>query len=38
MKIYRIAVISGDGIGKEVVPAAMEVLDKAAQLDGSFRF
>ncbi len=38
MKIYRIAVIPGDGIGKEVVPAAIEVLDKIAQLDGSFKF
>lgn len=38
MKTYRIAVIPGDGIGKEVVPAAMEVLDKAAKLDGRFQF
>jgi len=38
MKTYRIAVIPGDGIGKEVVPAAIEVLNKAAQLDGSFQF
>ncbi len=27
---YKIAVIPGDGIGKEVVPAALEVLDAAA--------
>ncbi|MEK5334068.1 tartrate dehydrogenase [Lysinibacillus sp. FSL W8-0992] len=38
MNTYRIAVIPGDGIGKEVVPAAIEVLDKVAQLDGSFTF
>lgn len=38
MKIYRIAVIEGDGIGKEVVPAAIEVLDAAAELDGGFQF
>lgn len=38
MHTYKIAVIPGDGIGKEVVPAAMEVLDKVAALDGSFRF
>ncbi|MDM5232099.1 tartrate dehydrogenase [Lysinibacillus pakistanensis] len=38
MKTYRIAVIPGDGIGKEVVPAAIEVLDQAAHLDGSFQF
>lgn len=38
MKTYRIAVIEGDGIGKEVVPAAIEVLDAAAKLDGGFQF
>ena len=27
MKTYRIAVIAGDGIGREVVPAAIAVLD-----------
>ncbi len=27
MKKYEIAVIPGDGIGKEVVPAALRVLD-----------
>ena len=30
MKSFRIAVIAGDGIGQEVVPAAREVLDAAA--------
>ena len=35
MKSYRIAVIAGDGIGKEVVPAAIEVLTAAAG-HGSF--
>ena len=38
MKTYRIAVIEGDGIGKEVVPAAIEVLDAVAKLDGGFQF
>ncbi len=38
MKTYRIAVIPGDGIGKEVVPAAIKVLDQAALLDGRFQF
>jgi tartrate dehydrogenase/decarboxylase / D-malate dehydrogenase len=33
-KRYRIAVIPGDGIGKEVVPAAQRVLDAAAQRHG----
>ena len=27
MKTYRIAVIAGDGIGKEVIPAGIEVLN-----------
>ncbi len=33
-KRYKIAVIPGDGIGQEVVPAAIRVLDKAASLAG----
>jgi tartrate dehydrogenase/decarboxylase/D-malate dehydrogenase len=31
MKSYRIALLPGDGIGTEVVPAAVQVLDAAAQ-------
>lgn len=38
MKTYRIAVIPGDGIGKEVVPAAIDVLNKVALLEGHFQF
>lgn len=38
MKVYRIATIPGDGIGKEVVPEAMRVLDTLAAQDGSFKF
>jgi len=34
MKSYRIAVIAGDGIGKEVIPAGIEVLTLAAAQDG----
>ena len=34
MSSYRIALIPGDGIGNEVVPAAVRVLDKAAALGG----
>jgi tartrate dehydrogenase/decarboxylase/D-malate dehydrogenase len=30
MKSYRIAVVPGDGIGPEVIPAGLEVLDRAA--------
>jgi len=33
-KRYKIAVIPGDGIGKEVVPEAIRVLEKAASLYG----
>src|ERR671930_2127429 len=36
MNTYRIAVIAGDGIGKEVTPAAMDVLAAAAE-QGGFR-
>jgi len=35
MKNYKIALIPGDGIGNEVIPASVEVLDKVAAL-GSF--
>ena len=35
-KTYRIALIAGDGIGKEVVPAGREVLEALAA--GSERF
>jgi tartrate dehydrogenase/decarboxylase/D-malate dehydrogenase len=34
LKSYRIAVIAGDGIGKEVIPAGIEVLTMAAAQDG----
>ncbi len=34
MKTYRIAVIAGDGIGKEVIPAGKEVLSVAAARGG----
>jgi tartrate dehydrogenase/decarboxylase/D-malate dehydrogenase len=34
MKTYRIAVIAGDGIGKEVIPAGMQVLAMAGAQDG----
>jgi tartrate dehydrogenase/decarboxylase/D-malate dehydrogenase len=37
MKTYRIAVIPGDGIGREVVPAAIRALEAAASRFG-FRF
>jgi tartrate dehydrogenase/decarboxylase/D-malate dehydrogenase len=34
MKTHRIAVIAGDGIGKEVIPAGIQVLRTAAATDG----
>lgn len=38
MKIYKIAVIPGDGIGPEVLAEGIKVLEKAAQIDGGFLF
>jgi tartrate dehydrogenase/decarboxylase / D-malate dehydrogenase len=37
MRTYQIAAIAGDGIGKEVIPAGLEVLDVCARADGGFR-
>ena len=34
MNNYQIALIPGDGIGQEVIPAAVKVLDRAAALGG----
>jgi|SRR5690625_247408 len=36
MKRYRLAVIPGDGIGQEVIPAGLEVLQAVAARDGGF--
>jgi tartrate dehydrogenase/decarboxylase/D-malate dehydrogenase len=38
MKTISLAVIPGDGIGKEVVPAALRVLDAAVELHGGLKF
>lgn len=38
MKTYRIAMIPGDGIGKEVVPAGQQVLEALATSSSAFRF
>ena len=38
MKVYRIALVPGDGIGKEVIPAGKEVLEALAAADNDFRF
>jgi len=37
MRDYTIAVIPGDGIGNEVVPEAVRVLDAAGDVTGSYR-
>lgn len=37
MHHYQIAVIPGDGIGQEVTPAGLRVLEAVAQVTGSFR-
>ena len=37
MKTYNIAAIPGDGIGKEVVAAGLEVLAVSAERDGGFK-
>ena len=34
MRSYRIAVVPGDGIGREVTPAALEVLEAAGERFG----
>jgi tartrate dehydrogenase/decarboxylase / D-malate dehydrogenase len=36
MRRYRIAVIPGDGVGKEVIPAGLEVLEALAVREGGF--
>ena len=38
MKPYRLAVIPGDGIGQEVIPAGVEVLRAIAAKQGTFAF
>jgi tartrate dehydrogenase/decarboxylase / D-malate dehydrogenase len=38
MNRYEIAVIPGDGIGREVVPAAQRVLEAAAEIHGGLAF
>ncbi|MFC0272665.1 tartrate dehydrogenase [Metabacillus herbersteinensis] len=37
-KQYKVAVIAGDGIGPEVLDEGIKILNKVAQLDGSFEF
>ena len=38
MRRYRIAVIPGDGIGKEVIPAGLEVLSAVAEREGGIEW
>ena len=38
MRRYRVAVIPGDGVGKEVIPAGLEVLEALARREGVFEW
>jgi tartrate dehydrogenase/decarboxylase/D-malate dehydrogenase len=38
MKTHRVAVIAGDGIGQEVIPAGIEIVEKAAGSDIRLEF
>ncbi len=38
MNKYKVAVIAGDGIGPEVIAEGAKILEKVAELDGSFAF
>lgn len=38
MEKYEIAVLPGDGIGKEVVPVSLKVLTTVAELHGGLEF
>ncbi len=38
MKIFKIAVIAGDGVGPEVIAEGIKTLKRAAELDGGFKF
>ncbi len=38
MKTFRVAVIPGDGIGNEVIPVGVKVLEAIAEVHGGFRF
>ncbi|MGH9604845.1 MAG: tartrate dehydrogenase [Terracidiphilus sp.] len=38
MKTYRIALVPGDGIGKEVIPAGRQVLEALAASENDFQF
>jgi tartrate dehydrogenase/decarboxylase/D-malate dehydrogenase len=38
MKLYKIAMIPGDGVGPEVLAEGVKVLRKVAELDGNFQF
>ncbi len=38
MKTYKVALVPGDGIGKEVVPAGRQVLEALAAADNTFHF
>lgn len=37
-KLYKIATIPGDGIGVDITEAAIQLLEKVAEVDGTFKF
>jgi isocitrate/isopropylmalate dehydrogenase len=37
IRVHRVAVIPGDGIGVEVTAAAVEILKRVEELDGTFQ-
>ena len=38
MKIWQIAVLEGDGVGREVMPVCLELLNAVANKVGTFQF
>lgn len=38
VQVHKVAVIPGDGIGPEVIAEGVKVLNRVAELDGSFQF
>jgi len=37
MKIYKIAVLQGDCVGKEVIPEGIKAIEEVSRVDGSFK-
>jgi tartrate dehydrogenase/decarboxylase/D-malate dehydrogenase len=37
MKTYKIALLPGDGVGKEIIPEGVKALQEVSRIDGSFK-